>query len=85
MRTRLKQLRALLNVTDPEFYQFLSKNYIGMQTYFVSGMTSIVSLTHTSTEDKESHNLYFCFRWLLVNFKREFSYEGIMTIWEVSV
>lgn len=85
MRTRLKQLRALLNVTDPEFYQFLSKTYIRTQTYFMSGMTRIVSLTHTSTEDKESHNLYFCFRWLLVNFKREFSYEGIMTIWEVSV
>ena len=48
-------------------------------------MTSIVSLTHASTEDKESHNLYFCFRWLLVNFKREFIYEDIMTIWEVSL
>ena len=25
MRTRLKQLRALLNVSDPTLYQFLSK------------------------------------------------------------
>ena len=25
MRNRLKQLRALLNITDPELYQFLSE------------------------------------------------------------
>ena len=35
------------------------------------------------TEEKESHNLYFCFRWLLVNFKREFTYEDIYKVWEV--
>ncbi|XP_064396833.1 TBC1 domain family member 15-like [Halichondria panicea] len=58
MRQRLKQLRALLNITDPDFYSFL--------------------------KEKETHNLYFCFRWLLVNFKREFSYEDIYKIWEVT-
>ncbi|CAB3359593.1 Hypothetical predicted protein [Cloeon dipterum] len=31
----------------------------------------------------ESGNLFFCFRWLLVLFKREFSNEDIMIIWEV--
>ena len=27
---------------------------------------------------KESGNFYFCFRWLLIWFKREFSFEDIM-------
>lgn len=31
----------------------------------------------------DSHNMFFCFRWLLVHFKREFSLDEIMTLWEV--
>ena len=27
--------------------------------------------------------MFFAFRWLLVNFKREFTYNDIMQIWEV--
>ncbi|XP_039751196.1 TBC1 domain family member 15 isoform X3 [Pararge aegeria] len=32
---------------------------------------------------KDSGNMYFCFRWLLVWFKREFSHADIMRLWEV--
>ncbi|XP_049868307.1 TBC1 domain family member 15 isoform X4 [Pectinophora gossypiella] len=32
---------------------------------------------------KDSGNMYFCFRWLLVWFKREFSHKDIMRLWEV--
>ncbi|XP_013149195.1 PREDICTED: TBC1 domain family member 15 [Papilio polytes] len=32
---------------------------------------------------KDSGNMYFCFRWLLVWFKREFSHTDIMRLWEV--
>merc|ERR1719362_748590 len=32
---------------------------------------------------KESGNLYFCFRWLLIWFKREFEYSDTMRLWEV--
>ncbi|XP_063359531.1 TBC1 domain family member 15 isoform X4 [Cydia amplana] len=32
---------------------------------------------------KDSGNMYFCFRWLLVWFKREFSFRDIMRLWEV--
>ncbi|XP_059055502.1 TBC1 domain family member 15 isoform X2 [Achroia grisella] len=32
---------------------------------------------------KDSGNMYFCFRWLLVWFKREFSHPDIMRLWEV--
>lgn len=31
----------------------------------------------------ESGNMFFCFRWLLVWFKREFNMEDIMRLWEV--
>ena len=34
-------------------------------------------------DSKESGNLYFCFRWLLIWFKREFSYGDTMRLWEV--
>lgn len=31
----------------------------------------------------ESDNMYFCFRWLLVWFKREFTHDDILELWEV--
>ena len=34
-------------------------------------------------KEHDSENMYFCFRWLLVWFKREFSQEDIMELWEV--
>lgn len=34
-------------------------------------------------ERTESFNLFFCFRWLLIWFKREFAWEDIMRLWEV--
>jgi len=34
-------------------------------------------------ESKESGNLFFCFRWLLIWYKREFSYSDTMRLWEV--
>uniref|UniRef100_A0A182PME3 TBC1 domain family member 15 n=1 Tax=Anopheles epiroticus TaxID=199890 RepID=A0A182PME3_9DIPT len=33
--------------------------------------------------ENQSENMYFCFRWLLVWFKREFSNSDIMHLWEV--
>ena len=32
---------------------------------------------------KDSGNLYFCFRWLLIWFKREFAFTDVMRLWEV--
>lgn len=34
-------------------------------------------------KDQQSDNMYVCFRWLLVWFKREFTYFDIMSLWEV--
>jgi len=37
----------------------------------------------TYLEKHDSSNMFFCFRWLLVLFKREFSHHDIMRLWEV--
>ncbi|CAF0712965.1 unnamed protein product [Brachionus calyciflorus] len=34
-------------------------------------------------EKNESSNMYFCFRWILILFKREFSFPDINRLWEV--
>lgn len=34
-------------------------------------------------KEHKSENMYFCFRWLLVWFKREFGMEDICELWEV--
>ena len=33
--------------------------------------------------EHNTQNLYFCYRWLLVAFKREFGMEGVKRVWEV--
>jgi hypothetical protein len=34
-------------------------------------------------EETDTSNLFFCFRWLLVWFKREFEWEDVIRLWEV--
>lgn len=34
-------------------------------------------------QEHESANMFFCFRWLLVWFKRELSQDDVMRFWEV--
>jgi hypothetical protein len=36
-------------------------------------------------EKNESSNMYFCFRWILILFKREFTFPDIMKLWEVKI
>ncbi|KAI3524435.1 hypothetical protein L1887_03090 [Cichorium endivia] len=38
---------------------------------------------HNYFEENNCLNYLFCFRWILVQFKREFEYEEIMRLWEV--
>lgn len=33
-------------------------------------------------EKTGSLNLFFCFRWILISFKREFSFENVVKLWE---
>ncbi|KAG8754030.1 GTPase activating protein [Serendipita sp. 396] len=34
-------------------------------------------------EKTDSLNLFFCFRWILIAFKREFSFDDVLGLWEV--
>ncbi|WVR08757.1 hypothetical protein IAU60_005815 [Kwoniella sp. DSM 27419] len=34
-------------------------------------------------ERTDSLNLFFCFRWILISFKREFKFESVIKLWEV--
>jgi hypothetical protein len=54
-----------------------------MQLLSLQKLISVMdpSLYH-HLEKVESLNLFFCFRWLLVCFKREFSYQEILMLWE---
>ncbi|CAH1250004.1 TBC1D15 [Branchiostoma lanceolatum] len=58
----------------------------GMKTQLIQLQTLVHFLDpqmYTYLESKESANMYFCFRWLLIQFKREFSFPDIMRLWEV--
>ncbi|PIL24042.1 hypothetical protein GSI_13793 [Ganoderma sinense ZZ0214-1] len=34
-------------------------------------------------EKTDGLNLFFCFRWILISFKREFAFEDVLRLWEV--
>ena len=46
---------------------------------------SVVTELMSFLESKGAEHLLFSFRWLLIDFKREFSFEMIKTLWEVSL
>lgn len=57
MNTRLSNLKALLQVLEPDFFQYLSERPLG-------------------------DGLFYCYRWFLVSFKREFEYDDVFRLWE---
>eukprot|EP01117_Protostelium_nocturnum_P011969 TRINITY_DN4381_c0_g1_i1.p1 TRINITY_DN4381_c0_g1~~TRINITY_DN4381_c0_g1_i1.p1 ORF type:complete len:660 (-),score=177.00 TRINITY_DN4381_c0_g1_i1:34-2013(-) len=57
MHTQLVQLSKLVQILEPDFYQFLNR--------------------------QNCLNMFFCFRWVLIHFKREFSFDQIQRLWEV--
>lgn len=36
-------------------------------------------------KEKDCLNMFFCYRWLLIHFKREFSFATIQRLWEVRI
>lgn len=37
---------------------------------------------HAHLEKASSLNLFFCFRWILIHFKREFAFDDVLKVWE---
>lgn len=84
MKTQLIQLGTLLRLLDPTFW-----NYLGIWCGCWRLELLLFGRTHcwflSPPEVQESGYLYFCFRWLLIRFKREFSFQDVLRLWEVSV
>ena len=74
---------GLMNRTKSNFYRDQS----GMKTQLVllQKLISIVDpALYAHLEGTDSLNLFFCFRWLLVRFKREFGFDDTLKLWEAS-
>ncbi|KAJ9479125.1 GTPase-activating protein GYP7 [Pseudozyma hubeiensis] len=74
-------LVGLMERTKSNFYRDQS----GMKTQLVL-LQKLISIMdpalYTHLEHTDSLNLFFCFRWLLVRFKREFTFDETLDIWE---
>eukprot|EP00043_Microstomoeca_roanoka_P014028 m.138101 g.138101 ORF g.138101 m.138101 type:complete len:540 (+) comp15908_c5_seq1:248-1867(+) len=68
----------------------LAPNFDCRQSGILSQLSLLVALIKyidpelmSHLEEQKTEHLFFCFRWLIVVFKREFAFEDVMTIWEV--
>ncbi|TKY85773.1 hypothetical protein EX895_005313 [Sporisorium graminicola] len=72
---------GLMERTKSNFYRDQS----GMKTQLVL-LQKLISIMgpalYTHLERTDSLNLFFCFRWLLVRFKREFTFDETLALWE---
>ena len=72
------------------FMKHVKQNFDFDQGGIKNQLSQLVDLLKTVDPDfyayldaKDSGNLYFCFRWLLIWFKREFAFTDVMRLWEV--
>ncbi|KAF9371200.1 GTPase activating protein [Podila verticillata] len=73
---------GLMEKTKKNFY----RDQVGMQSQLETLGKLIQTLDpklYKHLEKCEALNLFFCFRWLLIWFKREFEWVDIMRLWEV--
>ncbi|XP_069384503.1 TBC1 domain family member 15 isoform X2 [Paralichthys olivaceus] len=55
-----------------------------MQLIQLSSLLRLLDLSFWNyLESQDSGYLYFCFRWLLIRFKRELSFQDVLRLWEV--
>ncbi|TMS01083.1 TBC1 domain family member 15 [Larimichthys crocea] len=58
----------------------------GMKTQLIQ-LSTLLRLLDSAfwnyLESQDSGYLYFCFRWLLIRFKRELSFQDVLRLWEV--
>ncbi|KAK4746756.1 hypothetical protein SAY87_025793 [Trapa incisa] len=73
---------ALMERLGPNF----NRDQNGMHSQLFA-LTKLVELLdgplHNYFKQNDCLNYFFCFRWLLIQFKREFEYESVMCLWEV--
>uniref|UniRef100_A0A673X330 TBC1 domain family member 15 n=1 Tax=Salmo trutta TaxID=8032 RepID=A0A673X330_SALTR len=67
-------------------HQNFEEQMQGMKTQLIqlSTLLRLLDLAFWNyLESQDSGYLYFCFRWLLIRFKRELSYPDVLRMWEV--
>ncbi|XP_050212379.1 uncharacterized protein LOC126663409 [Mercurialis annua] len=73
---------ALMERLGPNF----NRDQSGMhsQLFALSKLVELLdSPLHNYFKQNDCLNYFFCFRWILIQFKREFEYEKTMRMWEV--
>lgn len=73
---------ALMEHLAPNFNR--DQNGMHSQLLAVSKLVELLdSPLHKYLKQADCLNYFFCFRWILIQFKREFEYENVMRLWEV--
>ncbi|KAJ6829979.1 TBC1 domain family member 15 [Iris pallida] len=73
---------ALMERLGPNFNR--DQNGMHTQLFALSKLVEILDQPlHNYFRQKDCLNYFFCFRWILIQFKREFEYENVMHLWEV--
>ncbi|XP_061495714.1 TBC1 domain family member 15 [Rhineura floridana] len=69
-----------------QMHQNFEEQMQGMKTQLIH-LSTLLRLLDSGfcsyLESQDSGYLYFCFRWLLIRFKREFNFQDILRLWEV--
>ncbi|XP_056137438.1 TBC1 domain family member 15 isoform X2 [Lampris incognitus] len=69
-----------------QMHQNFEEQMQGMKTQLIqlSTLLRLLDLAFWNyLESQDSGYLYFCFRWLLIRFKRELSFQDVLRFWEV--
>ncbi|RAL50154.1 hypothetical protein DM860_007828 [Cuscuta australis] len=73
---------ALMERLGPNFNR--DQNGMHSQLFALSKLVELLdSPLHNYFNQKDCLNYFFCFRWILIQFKREFEFEKTMRLWEV--
>lgn len=73
---------ALMERLGPNFNR--DQNGMHSQLFALSKLVELLdSPLHNYFKQNDCLNYFFCFRWVLIQFKREFEYEKTMRLWEV--
>ncbi|XP_059433004.1 uncharacterized protein LOC132166242 isoform X1 [Corylus avellana] len=73
---------ALMERLGPNFNR--DQNGMHSQLFAISKLVELLdSPLHNYFKQHDCLNYFFCFRWILIQFKREFEYEKTMRLWEV--
>lgn len=72
---------SLMEHMAPNFHR--DQNGMHSQLLALSKLVQLLDFPlHTYLKQADCLNYFFCFRWLLIQFKREFSYEDVIRLWE---